>query len=68
VLDAFDDDRTNVLFVGRMIPNKRPDQLIRFFHAYQSIVNPDAGCCWPDRPCSSRTIAPRCSTWRPNSV
>jgi glycosyltransferase involved in cell wall biosynthesis len=42
VLDAFDDDRTNILFVGRMIPNKRPDQLIRFFHAYQSILNPDA--------------------------
>ena len=42
VLDAFDDDRTNVLFVGRMIPNKRPDQLIRFFHAYQSLVNPDS--------------------------
>jgi glycosyltransferase involved in cell wall biosynthesis len=42
VLDAFDDDRTNILFVGRMIPNKRPDQLIRFFHAYQSMVNPDA--------------------------
>ncbi len=42
VLDAFDDDRTNMLFVGRMIPNKRPDQLIRFFHAYQSLVNPDS--------------------------
>ena len=42
VLDAFDDDRTNILFVGRMIPNKRPDQLIRFFHSYQSLVNPDS--------------------------
>jgi len=42
VLDAFDDNRTNILFVGRMIPNKRPDQLIRFFHAYQSLVNPDS--------------------------
>ena len=42
VLDAFDDDRTNILFVGRMIPNKRPDQLIRFFHAYQSLVNPES--------------------------
>jgi glycosyltransferase involved in cell wall biosynthesis len=42
VLDAFDDDRTNILFVGRMIPNKRPDRLIRFFHAYQSLVNPDS--------------------------
>ena len=42
VFDAFDDDRTNILFVGRMIPNKRPDQLIRFFHAYQSLVNADS--------------------------
>ena len=36
VLDAYDDDRTNILFVGRVIPNKRPDNLIRFFHAYKT--------------------------------
>jgi glycosyltransferase involved in cell wall biosynthesis len=40
VLDAFDDDWTNVLFVGRVIPNKRPDDLIRFFHAYKTWFNP----------------------------
>jgi glycosyltransferase involved in cell wall biosynthesis len=42
VLDAYDDDRTNVLFVGRLIPNKRPDQIIRAFHAYQRLCNPEA--------------------------
>jgi glycosyltransferase involved in cell wall biosynthesis len=31
----FDDDRTNILFVGRMIPNKRIDNLIRIFQAYR---------------------------------
>jgi glycosyltransferase involved in cell wall biosynthesis len=42
VYDAFDDERTNVLFVGRLIPNKRPDQIIRSFHAYQTLFNADA--------------------------
>jgi len=37
---AYDDAWTNVLFVGRVIPNKRFDNLIRFFHAYQSHYNP----------------------------
>ena len=31
----FDDDATNILFVGRIIPNKRIEDLIRFFHAYR---------------------------------
>jgi glycosyltransferase involved in cell wall biosynthesis len=39
VFDDFDDERTNVLFVGRVVPNKRPDDLIRFFHAYQALYN-----------------------------
>jgi len=38
-LDAFDDEWTNILFVGRLIPNKRPDDLIRFFHAYKNHGN-----------------------------
>lgn len=42
VLDAFDDEWTNILFVGRVIPNKRPDDLIRFFHAYKTTCNPRA--------------------------
>jgi glycosyltransferase involved in cell wall biosynthesis len=35
----FDDDWTNLLFVGRVIPNKRFDDLIRIFHAYRTIYN-----------------------------
>ena len=39
-LDAYDDEWTNILFVGRLIPNKRPDDLIRFFHAYKTRLQP----------------------------
>jgi len=39
VAAEFDDDRTNILFVGRIIPNKRIDDLIRFFHAYRLKYN-----------------------------
>jgi glycosyltransferase involved in cell wall biosynthesis len=38
----YDDDWTNILFVGRLVPNKRPDDLIRFFHAYKTLYNPRA--------------------------
>jgi L-malate glycosyltransferase len=37
---TFDDDFVNLLFVGRMIPNKRIEDLIRWFHAYQRWFNP----------------------------
>ena len=40
VVDGFDDDWTNVLFVGRVIPNKKIENLIRYFHAYHSFFNP----------------------------
>jgi glycosyltransferase involved in cell wall biosynthesis len=36
----FDDAWVNLLFVGRMIPNKRIEDLIRFFHAYNRWFNP----------------------------
>jgi L-malate glycosyltransferase len=36
----FDDGWTNVLFVGRVIANKKIDDLIRFFHAYHTMCNP----------------------------
>ena len=42
MLDAFDDERTNVLFVGRLVPNKRADLLIQHFHAYRARFNPHA--------------------------
>jgi glycosyltransferase involved in cell wall biosynthesis len=37
---AVDDDWVNLLFVGRIIPNKRIDDLIRWFHAYKRWFNP----------------------------
>jgi len=39
---AYDDEWTNIVFVGRLIPNKRPDDVIRFFHAYKTLYNPRA--------------------------
>lgn len=39
---SFDDGWTNILFVGRMIPNKKIDDLIRVFHAYKTHCNPRA--------------------------
>ena len=36
----FDDAWTNILFVGRVIPNKAIHDLIRFFHVYQTTWNP----------------------------
>jgi glycosyltransferase involved in cell wall biosynthesis len=35
----FDDGWTNILFVGRIIPNKRIEDVIRYFHAYQRNFN-----------------------------
>jgi glycosyltransferase involved in cell wall biosynthesis len=39
ILETYDDERTNVLFVGRLIPNKRPDNVIRYFRAYQALYD-----------------------------
>ncbi|HEX3646732.1 MAG TPA: glycosyltransferase [Vicinamibacterales bacterium] len=36
----FDDEWTNVVFVGRVIANKKIEDLIRWFHAYHTIFNP----------------------------
>ncbi len=38
----FDDEWTNIVFVGRVIANKRIEDLIRFFHAYRTLFNPRA--------------------------
>lgn len=40
VAGQFDDEWTNILFVGRVIPNKRIEDLIRFFDAYRTLWNP----------------------------
>jgi glycosyltransferase involved in cell wall biosynthesis len=37
---AFDDESVNVLFVGRVIPNKKIEDVIRFFDAYHRRHNP----------------------------
>ena len=37
---AFNDDWVNVLFVGRVIPNKRFEDVIRSFYAYKRWFNP----------------------------
>jgi glycosyltransferase involved in cell wall biosynthesis len=42
VYDSFDDETSNILFVGRLIGNKRPDNLIRYAHAYRLLFNPAA--------------------------
>ena len=39
VADQFDDEWTNVLFVGRVIANKKIEDLIRMFHAYHVNFN-----------------------------
>jgi glycosyltransferase involved in cell wall biosynthesis len=38
----FDDGWTNVMFVGRVIPNKKFETVIRAFHAYRTRHNPRA--------------------------
>jgi L-malate glycosyltransferase len=39
VADQFDDAWTNIVFVGRVIANKKIEDLIRFFHAYHTTYN-----------------------------
>lgn len=39
---AFDDAWTNIMFVGRVIPNKRFENVIRAFHVYRTRHNPRA--------------------------
>jgi glycosyltransferase involved in cell wall biosynthesis len=40
VAHQFDDEWTNVLFVGRVIANKKIEDVIRCFHAYHTQFNP----------------------------
>lgn len=40
IAGAFDDERHNILFVGRMVPNKKIEDVIRFFHAYKTRFQP----------------------------
>jgi L-malate glycosyltransferase len=40
IAGAFDDEWVNIMFVGRIIPNKAIGDLVRFFHAYKTRYNP----------------------------
>lgn len=40
IVARYDDGAVNLLFVGRLVPNKRQDDLIRAFNAYHHLVNP----------------------------
>ena len=40
VAQQFDDEWTNILFVGRVIPHKKIEDLIQSFHAYHTLFNP----------------------------
>ena len=39
VAQQFDDEWTNIVFVGRVIANKKIEDLIRFFHEYHTRIN-----------------------------
>jgi L-malate glycosyltransferase len=39
-VSGFDDEWTNVMFVGRVIPNKKIEDVIRSFHVYRTRHNP----------------------------
>jgi glycosyltransferase involved in cell wall biosynthesis len=40
VASQFDDEWTNIMFVGRVIANKKIEDIIRAFHAYHTTINP----------------------------
>jgi glycosyltransferase involved in cell wall biosynthesis len=40
VAREFDDAWTNIVFVGRVIANKKIEDVIRYFYAYQTLFNP----------------------------
>lgn len=42
---VFDDDKTNILFVGRVAPNKRIEDLIKVFYFYRNYINKNSRLC-----------------------
>jgi glycosyltransferase involved in cell wall biosynthesis len=40
--ELFDDGKTNILYVGRIIPNKKVEDVIKVFHLYQKHHNPES--------------------------
>ena len=42
IVRRFDAGKVNLLFVGRIVPNKRQADLLKAFHYYQALVNPQS--------------------------
>ncbi len=42
ILKAYDDHKVNLLFVGRIAPNKKQEDVIAAFACYQRYINPDS--------------------------
>jgi glycosyltransferase involved in cell wall biosynthesis len=42
IREEYDDGGTNILFVGRIVPHKRQEDLIRTFEYYHRLVNPQS--------------------------
>ena len=57
--ELFADGKTNLLYIGRIIPNKKIEDVIRVFHHYQRYFNPTRGCS------SSANTAASSAIWRP---
>ena len=37
--ELFNDEKTNILYIGRIIPNKKIEDIIKIFHVYQKYFN-----------------------------
>ncbi len=42
LMSAYEDGKTNVIFVGRVSPNKKQEDIIKAFHVYQRFINPES--------------------------
>ncbi|MCX6776173.1 MAG: glycosyltransferase [Candidatus Micrarchaeota archaeon] len=42
IYEKFSDGFTNILFVGRLIPNKRIEHLVKIFYYYNNYINPNS--------------------------
>jgi glycosyltransferase involved in cell wall biosynthesis len=42
IYEKFNDGKTNILFVGRLVPNKKFDDLIKIFYYYNNYINPES--------------------------
>jgi glycosyltransferase involved in cell wall biosynthesis len=51
---VLEDGRTNLLFVGRLVPNKKPEDLIRLASCWKRFVSPDVRLVLVGKPPRSR--------------